>query len=281
MDKGANGPGGPGLSSRPDGNEEGGRGRRWFPDVIFWDLDGTLAWWRSLRVVAHIAWAYLGRLRQEVPLLTGALATARAYRRMLRNPGPRTNDDLFNRLMAASLGRTPAAMADLTRQLLARPEVGAAVDGFLCPIPEAHALVRAAAASGRFRQVVATSPVMPSAFNRERLARVGYDPEWFAHVTGSEFYTSQKDDPRFYRELLAQAGAHPDRCLMVGNDQGKDLVAKTAGIPMFLLRTPHTRLRPPPPGLTPDWEGGYDRLADLLALVPPSPAPPHQGRKDS
>lgn len=274
MDKGTHGPGTPGVPFRSDDRGEGHGEQRWFPEVIFWDLDGTLAWWRSLRVVAHIAWAYLGRLRQEVPLLTGALATARAYRRMLHNQGPRTNDELFNRLMAASLDRTPAAMADLTRQLLARPEVGAAVDGFLCPIPEAHALVRAAAASGRFRQVVATSPVMPSAFNRERLARVGYDPGWFVHVTGSEFYTSQKDDPRFYRELLTQAGALPDRCLMVGNDLGKDLVAKTAGIPMFLLRTPHTRLRPPPPGLTPDWEGSYDRLADLLALAPLPSAQP-------
>ncbi len=266
----------PGLPP-PSGPEVGpGAGhddRPRLPEVIFWDLDGTLAWWRSLRVVAHIAWAYLGRLRREVPLLTGALAATRAYRRMLGNPGPRTNDEVFNRLMAASLGRTPAAMADLTRQLLARPEVGAAVDRFLCPIPEARALVQAAAATGRFRQVVATSPVMPSAFNRERLARVGYDPGWFVHVTGSEFYTSQKDDPRFYRELLALAGAPPDRCLMVGNDQGKDLVAKTAGIPTFLLRTEFTRRRPPPPGLVPDWEGGYERLARLLGLDPPRPVP--------
>ncbi|RCK79089.1 MAG: HAD-superfamily hydrolase, subfamily IA, variant 1 [Candidatus Ozemobacter sibiricus] len=238
----------------------------WRPDAILWDLDGTLAIWTSLQVVGHIAWAYLRRLAREEPWLRALLVTARAWRRMMRNPGPSTNDQCFNRLMAASLGRSPTAIAALTRELLAMPEVGAAVQRFLRPIPVARALVQAAHQSGRFQQAVATSPVMPAAFNRDRLASIGYAPAWFVHVTGSDLYSSQKDSPRFYQELLAHLRLPAERCLMVGNDQGKDLVAGAVGIPVFLLQTPFTRRRPAPAGLFPTWEGGYAELAQRLGL---------------
>lgn len=240
----------------------------WKPAMIFWDLDGTLAYWSSLRIIGHVAWAYARRLAREVPFLTGVLAAARAYRRMMDNPGPLTNDRYFNSLMASSLGKTDEQMACATREILASGEVEQAVGWFIRPILDARALLQKVIDDGRFRNAVATSPVMPSGFNRKRLAMVGFSPRWFEHVTGSDLYSSRKDSTRFYRELLAHVGLPAEACLMVGNDPAKDLVAKTAGIAVFLLRTGHTRARQPPPDLRPDWEGGYDDLAGRLGLEP-------------
>ncbi|OIP26604.1 hypothetical protein AUK22_06535 [bacterium CG2_30_54_10] len=238
----------------------------WKPEMILWDLDGTLAYWSSLRVIGHLALAYIRRLALDVSVFAAIVATARAYCRMLGNPGPTCNDRFFNRLMAASLSKSEEEMAAATREMLATPEVEQAVGWFFRPIPEARELIRKLVAKREFRHAVATSPVMPSNFNRQRLAMGGFRPSWFVHVTGSELYSSQKGDPRFFRELLSHVNLPPEKCLMVGNDLGKDVVSKAAGIPMFLLRTKFTRVRESPFGLRPDWEGGYCDLGRLLGL---------------
>ena len=56
---------------------------------------------------------------------------------------------------------------------------------------------------------------------------------------------------------------------MVGNDPRKDLVAKRAGIPVYLLDTRHAVKAPYPASLVPDWVGGYEGLGELVEAGPP------------
>jgi FMN phosphatase YigB (HAD superfamily) len=234
------------------------------PGVLLWDLDGTIAYWRSLRIIGWVSAAYLARLGRAGFLPKGLPAAARAFRRMLRNAGTRSNDDLFNGLMARSLGCPPQAMHDLTRAMIEAGDLDAAIGRYIRAIPEGLALVRDLAATGQFRQVIATSPVMPALFNRRRLGLAEFDNAWFEFVTGSEFFRCQKDSPRFFADLVAHLGVTPQECLMIGNDTGKDLQAGRIGISTWLIVNEHTRRRPGSEHLVPDHTGTYDELRRFL-----------------
>jgi FMN phosphatase YigB (HAD superfamily) len=264
---------------------------------LLWDLDGTLATWKDLRIIFSVTRCYLPHLFSLGHPLKVTLAATRAYLRMLRHgtteragnrstesrgsswrdaattvatgnsrthPATETNDALFNRALGASLHVSPDEIAWHTRGFLEDPRLAQAISCSITAIPEALALVMEIAGTGLFRQSVATNPVMPSAFNRRRLALSGYDPALFTHISGSEFFSRQKKYPQYYAELLNILGARPEECLMIGNDLAKDLVAKALGIPFFLLETPFTRRNNPFPGYSPDWTGDYMLLRDLL-----------------
>lgn len=237
------------------------RGPRRRLRILLWDLDGTLAAWDGPGIVVALAGRFLRLLRPHAAPLPALLAAGRAYLGALRNPGPRSNDAVFNARLAAAL-RLPCDLpARLARTLLADGAADDLIAAHIAAIPAARELVAAVAAHGGVRQVVATNPVMPSLFNRRRLELAGYDVAGcFVHVTGSELHSGQKHRVAFYEQLLAQLGAAPGDCLMVGNDLAKDLVAKEAGIPMFLIENAHTRRRGGPAGLAPDGSGDYDAL---------------------
>lgn len=56
-----------------------------------------------------------------------------------------------------------------------------------------------------------------------------------------EFYTTYeninccKPNPAYYIEVATRIGVTPQECLMVGNDVGDDMVAKSVGMKVFLL----------------------------------------------
>lgn len=250
------------------------------PRILLWDLDGTLACWSDpvgLTFSLARCWLHhLGKmadnhqsLGKPVAMLLprAVLAAAKGFRRLLVNQGPLSNDLLFNRTVGASLGWTIDQVASVTRALLDDSTQAEIQGRFIRVIPEALTLVGRLASSQRFRQVVATNPVMPSAFNRQRLARAGYRPEWFEFVSGSEFFIGQKIDARFYRDMLARLGAAPEDCLMIGDHPRKDGVAREVGIPVFLLKTSYVKPRPAIPGLEPTATGDYASLERMLTTL--------------
>jgi FMN phosphatase YigB (HAD superfamily) len=200
---------------------------------------------------------------------------------MLHNPGGRTNDALYNRLLSRSIGLPPERLAAITRGMIEDGLLDDLLARSFLPIPEGLRLVEDLARQGRYRQVVATSPAMPASFNRRRLSQAGFAPDWFVHVTGSDLYTSHKRERRFYDELLAHLGTTSDRCLMVGNDLGKDLYCRLAGIPMFLIENAWLHREKQPPGLEPNWSGSYDRLREGLEQGFPAPKAPSPAQAPS
>lgn len=240
------------------------------PRILLWDLDGTLANWTDpLGLTLSLARCWLRHLQivagaEPVSSVRAVFAAAKGFRRVLFNHGSLTNDQLFNRTVAAALAWPVDRVAAITGGLLKDPTQAGIQERFIRGIPEARELVGRLSASHRFRHVVATNPVMPSEFNRQRLVRAGYRPEWFEFVSGSEFFVGQKTDARFYRDLLTILRVSPEKCLMIGDHPRKDGVAREAGIPVFLLRTPWVKERPIIAGLEPTAIGDYADLERML-----------------
>jgi FMN phosphatase YigB (HAD superfamily) len=231
--------------------------------AVFWDLDGTLAYWRSPAVIFRIAWLYLSLCPPHLGWPRALLTSTRAYLGILKNAGPLSNDELYNRTVCLDWGSTPEEVRAVTSRLLASERLEEIIRQYVRTIPEAIELVELVASRG-LTQYVATNPVMPSGFNRLRLEVAGYRLELFSNVSGSEQFAGQKTSVDFYRRLLALAGQRPEESLMIGNDPKKDLVAMGAGMSVFLLTTPLAVANPYPGSFKPDAVGGYQELRRYL-----------------
>ncbi|MBF0546068.1 MAG: HAD family hydrolase [Candidatus Riflebacteria bacterium] len=232
--------------------------------TILWDLDGTLAVWKSLYIVKHVSSIYFSLLSSDFNSLKVILAVIRAYKRVLKNTGPYNNDALFNRTLSGTFHVSPSFIRQKTDEMLKSDELRKVVKEFVQPIPEGLKLVQLIAEKSALEQVVATNPVMPSEFNRLRLEEAGYSSNLFKYITGTEEFYGQKKSVAFYHRLLAFIGLRPEECLMVGNDPLKDAVAKEAGIKVFLLNTKYLVKRENPNFNIPDGIGDY---ADLKKFI--------------
>lgn len=101
--------------------------------------------------------------------------------------------------------------------------------------PGAAAAVKAAKEHGR-TAVLATNPIFPLCAVETRLRWIGLSPGDFSYVTAYENSRYCKPNPLYYKEILSRLGAHPEDCLMIGNDAGEDAGAcRRAGIDSFLV----------------------------------------------
>ena len=86
-----------------------------------------------------------------------------------------------------------------------------------------------------FKLALATNPIFPAIATESRMIWVGLDKEDFQLYTTYENSRHCKPNPDYYRDILAQLGATPEECLMIGNDVTEDMVAETLGMKVFLL----------------------------------------------
>ncbi|MFZ2960652.1 MAG: HAD family hydrolase [Candidatus Ozemobacteraceae bacterium] len=242
-----------------------------FPPIkaIFWDLDGTLAYWHDLRVISRTARLYLSLRPSDISWGFALLSATKAYLQILRNSGSINNDALYKKMLSRSWKKPEAEIQEMTRNLLRHPDLSEILRTSIRPIPEAFELVDLVHRQQR-PQLVATNPVMPCEFNRLRLSIAGYDTSGFQYISGSEDFVGQKKSVDFYHRLLEISGFQPEDCLMIGNDPSKDLIARKAGILVFLLRNPFTVSAPFPESCEPHWEGTYADLKNILEESPTS-----------
>ena len=85
------------------------------------------------------------------------------------------------------------------------------------------------------RIILATNPLFPAIATESRIRWAGLVPEDFELYTTYENSRYCKPNPQYYTQILAEIGAEPEECLMVGNDVTEDMVAKTLGMNVFLL----------------------------------------------
>lgn len=85
------------------------------------------------------------------------------------------------------------------------------------------------------RVSLATNPIFPAIATRKRIGWAGLRPEDFESYTTYENCRFCKPDPAYYREIVKHMGLKPEECLMVGNDVGDDMVARSLGMDVFLL----------------------------------------------
>lgn len=64
----------------------------------------------------------------------------------------------------------------------------------------------------------------------------GLKPEDFELFTTYENSRYCKPNPEYYKEILKEIKLSPEDVLMVGNDVSKDMIAKSLGMDVFLLK---------------------------------------------
>lgn len=100
--------------------------------------------------------------------------------------------------------------------------------------PAAAEIVQSLKEKG-YRVALATNPIFPARATQWRIRWAGLKPEDFELYTTYENSRYCKPNLNYYREVLAQLNVCPEECLMVGNDVGEDMIARTLGMQVFLL----------------------------------------------
>ncbi len=109
-----------------------------------------------------------------------------------------------------------------------------------------------------FKVVIATNSVFPRTAIEHRMEWAGVKNYDYSLITSYEVMHACKPQPDYYLEIADYIGIKPEKCLMVGNDVGEDLIAGKIGMKTFLVED---RLIDKGIDLKPDWRG---KLTDLF-----------------
>ena len=201
--------------------------------TIFFDLDGTLLPMDQDVFVK----SYFGLLAKKMAPLGYApeklLKTIWAgTQAMVKNDGSRTNEavfwDLFESIYGKDARKDEAAFEQFYREDFQQAQ---GVCGF---DPRAAQTVRQIRELG-CAAVLATNPLFPPVATRSRIRWAGLTPEDFVYISTYDNSRYCKPNPDYYREILGKLELSAERCLMVGNDVGEDMVAGELGMEVFLL----------------------------------------------
>ncbi len=201
--------------------------------TVLFDLDGTLLPMDQDKFMKAYFGGLAARLAPhgyEPRALIDAVWAGTAA--MVQNDGSRRNEEAFWDRFVSIFGES--AREDLPHfEAFYREDFDKAAPscGYA---PEAREIVDALHARG-IRTVLATNPLFPAIATEKRTRWAGLDPSDFALITTYENSTHCKPNPDYYRDILAEIGADPSECLMVGNDVGEDMIAATLGMRVFLL----------------------------------------------
>lgn len=86
-----------------------------------------------------------------------------------------------------------------------------------------------------YKLVIASNPVFPLVAQRARLIWAGVDPDDFIYVTSYENSSFSKPNVMYYNEIMSKLNMSPDESIMIGNDVNEDMVAKDAGLNVYLV----------------------------------------------
>jgi len=151
---------------------------------------------------------------------------------MVKNDGSCTNEEAFWRVVASVYGEDVRRDIPLFMEFYEKEfQEAKTFCGFAPKAAEVIAFLR----ENGVRAALATNPLFPTVATNSRIRWAGLDPSDFALVTTYENIGCCKPNPAYYSEILRRLDAAPQDCLMVGNDVGEDMVAKTLGIDVFLL----------------------------------------------
>ncbi|MCF8000778.1 MAG: HAD family hydrolase [Halanaerobiales bacterium] len=113
-----------------------------------------------------------------------------------------------------------------------------------------------------FDMVIATNPLFPRNAITARLEWIDLDPDDFTYITSYEDMHYCKPNPGYYQEILEVIECESQNCVMVGNDERDDMVAKKLGIKTFLIED--FKVERKDIDIKPDWQGTRDDIIDYL-----------------
>jgi len=151
---------------------------------------------------------------------------------MVNNDGNKTNEEVFWDDFASRFGEK-AREDEPKFDAFYREEFDKVrhVCGYSPEAAQVIALVRRKG----LRPVLATNPIFPAIATQKRIRWAGLEPSDFAHYTTYENCRYCKPNLNYYRDILRKLGLQPEKCLMVGNDVGEDMVTRQLGMQVFLL----------------------------------------------
>lgn len=202
---------------------------------ILFDLDGTLLPMVQDEFVKYymplLAKTYMNAgVPVEPKSFIGAVWFG--YEAMVKNDGSRTNREAFWSYMEPILPLSPEESEQIALDFYEN-EFNRAV----CttkPTPLSDQIVKQAKERG-FETYLATNPVFPRCATLNRIRWAGLDAEDFKVITTYETCTYCKPNPEYYRGILESFSLKPEECLMVGNDVGEDLTARSLGVRTYLV----------------------------------------------
>lgn len=86
-----------------------------------------------------------------------------------------------------------------------------------------------------YNLVVATNPLFPERAILHRIEWAGLNKEDFMFISCLEKMHYCKPRLEFYEEVLDIIKKQPQHCMMVGNDIGEDMIAKSLGMKTYLI----------------------------------------------
>jgi|BioPla2DNA2_1021312.scaffolds.fasta_scaffold64107_1 FMN phosphatase YigB (HAD superfamily) len=131
------------------------------------------------------------------------------------------------------------------------------------PFPGVPQMMEKLSARG-VKIVIATNPVFPLTAIEQRLEWAGVGHLDYDLITTYENMHFCKPQPAYYEEICDYIGVKPNKCLMVGNDTGEDLIAGQLGIKTFLLTNMLIDKGAP---FKPDWRGELEQLFNFLEKI--------------
>ena len=230
-------------------------------DTVLFDLDGTLLPMDQDEFVQ----TYMTLLAKRMAphgydpnhLVAAVWAGTSA---MVENTGEKTNEEVFWEDFCHIFGEDARKDEPLFEDFYATDFAHARrVCGFEPAAGEVVAMLK----DMGIRVALATNPLFPAIATRQRIRWAGLKPEDFELVTTYENSRFCKPNPDYYREVLAELGAEPERCIMVGNDVEEDILpARRVGMKTFLLE--HSLLNRKERDLTGMDRGGFAELKEFL-----------------
>ena len=151
---------------------------------------------------------------------------------MVKNDGSRTNEEVFWADFAGHFGEKARQDEPCFDEFYRTDFQKVRQD---CGFDARSAQVVKKLKSMGFKLALATNPIFPAIATESRIAWAGLDKNDFELYTTYENSRHCKPNPDYYRDILAQLGAAPEECLMIGNDVTEDMVAETLGMKVFLL----------------------------------------------
>ena len=152
---------------------------------------------------------------------------------MIKNDGKRTNEEVFWSSFAKIHGDKVYNDVDYFDEFyenefdLAREHCGYN--------PRSSELIKKLK-ENQIKCILATNPVFPAVATRKRIAWAGLSPEDFDLITTYENIGYCKPNTEYFAEILRRFDLLPEECIMVGNDVDDDMVAKSIGLKVFLLK---------------------------------------------
>ncbi|MCR5721954.1 MAG: HAD family hydrolase, partial [Lachnospiraceae bacterium] len=151
---------------------------------------------------------------------------------MVRNDGTKTNEEAFWEVFLKIFGEEHKKDLDTFTEFYEN-EFNKAKG--VCGFNEASAEVIATLKEKDKKVVLASNPLFPMIAQKSRMNWAGLNTDDFDYITSYENSHFCKPSKEYYVEIAELLDLNPEECLMVGNNATEDMVAREAGMNVFLL----------------------------------------------